>query len=421
MAEVHWVLRYHSFCAINFLLQFFLQMENSQYLGIAYNGQHFTISETKGDGNCLFHTILASKTTGFKDSLNLRTHVYGQLTEWITTDPLRQTAINMAYGILSSEGEPLDRHLEKMKKNGEWASSIDMVFASLVLNMNICSISNMPSKFEVFSTERFLQQIKFNFSCFKKCSIEEQKTIYVYHHAFGDYFRPSAAPNHFSLLSPFYRTIESHQWYDRTTRVESCEEDLKESIKVKQTTLTNWFISGIEAERMKLIRMEQEAIERIQLEEEVEKICAQTEDPEIKNIECVKAVSRVELSWNQRAQRIYVYLHPELANKKMSILRWAYPNLSENTFKNWLKRHDMMSKWLPIIEHLKAEDVIKNLENDAAKPKLLRFLTGTKTINIEPYSKRLPSDQSVVLVASERKLVPMLVNKAKKHDNLEII
>ena len=29
--------------------------------------------------------------------------------------------------------------------------------------------------------------------------------------------------------------------------------------------------------------------------------------------------------------------------QKMTIVRWAYPN----TFKNWLKRHDMISKWIP--------------------------------------------------------------------------
>ena len=73
---------------------------------------------------------------------------------------------------------------------------------------------------------------------------------------------------------------------------------------------------------------------------------------------------RREKSWNERAQRIYFYLHLELANKTMTIVRWAYPSLLENTFKNRLKRHDMISKLIPIIKHLKGKDVIHNVEND---------------------------------------------------------
>jgi hypothetical protein len=57
----------------------------------------------------------------------------------------------------------------------------------------------------------------------------------------------------------------------------------------------------------------------------------------------------------------------------MSMLRWAYPSLLENTFKNWLKRHNMVSKWITIIKHLKGGDVIQNIENDAAKERLLSF------------------------------------------------
>ena len=130
----------------------------------------------------------------------------------------------------------------------------------------------------------------------------------------------------------------------------------------------------------------------------------------------MKGIVRREKSWNERAQRIYFYLHPELANKKMSIVRWAYPSLLENTFKNWLKRHDMISKWIPIIKHLKGEDVIHNVENDAAKDRLLQFFTGKTCVDVGKYAARMKEKTKVVLVAKDSKMVTMLVNKAKKQD-----
>jgi hypothetical protein len=132
---------------------------------------------------------------------------------------------------------------------------------------------------------------------------------------------------------------------------------------------------GTEAERLKLIHMQEKNLKRSEFESEIEETCgnAEQDNHRASAIQCVKTKSREEISWNECAQRIYFYLHPELANKRMSMLRWAYPSLLENTFKNWLKQHDMVSKWITIIKHLKGGDVIQNIENDAAKEWLLSF------------------------------------------------
>jgi hypothetical protein len=110
-------------------------------------------------------------------------------------------------------------------------------------------------------------------------------------------------------------------------------------------------------------------------ESEIEEKCgnAEQDNHHVSAIQCVKTKSQEDISLNECAQRIYFYLHPELANKRMSMLWWAYSSLLENTFKNWLKQHDMISKWITIIKNLKGGDVIQNIENDAAKERLLRF------------------------------------------------
>jgi len=134
-------------------------------------------------------------------------------------------------------------------------------------------------------------------------------------------------------------------------------------------------------------------------------------------IQCVKGTVRKEITWNERTQRIYVYLHPQLANRKLTILRWAYPSLRANSFKNWLTRHEMISKWIPMIKLLKGEDVINNVENDEAKERFHQFFTGKCSIDIRRYEMRLKETPNVVLIGSNRKMVTLFVNKAKKQDH----
>jgi hypothetical protein len=204
----------------------------------------------------------------------------------------------------------------------------------------------------------------------------------------------------------------------------------------RQAALSYWVIFGTEAERLKLIQMQGKNLKRSEFESEIEEKCgnaeednprasaiqekcgnAEQDNPRASAIQCVKTKSREEISWNERAQRIYFYLHPELANKRISMLGWAYPSLLENTFKNWLKRHDMVSKWITIIKHLKGGDVIQNIENDAAKERLLSFFSGRTSVKVDRYAKRLEKNPKVVLVASKLKMVTMLVSKAHKQDN----
>ena len=109
--------------------------------------------------------------------------------------------------------------------------------------------------------------------------------------------------------------------------------------------------------------MQEQKSKRSEFESEIEETFGHSskENHLLPVIQCVKATECSEKTWNERAQRIYFYLHPELANRRMSIVQWAYSSLLENTFKNWLTRPDMISKWIPLIRHLEGEDVIHNI------------------------------------------------------------
>ena len=100
----------------------------------------------------------------------------------------------------------------------------------------------------------------------------------------------------------------------------------------KQRILSTWIMAGLEEERLELVRMQEMNSKRSEFESEIEKVVHGSDEhnpPPV--IQCVKGIVRSEKSWNERTQRIYFYLHPELANKKCVIrnARWAYPSLLE--------------------------------------------------------------------------------------------
>ena len=429
--------------------------------GVRHEGKSFVLIQTKGDGNCLFHSLVASDKVNMTDATILRTYIYGKIAEWVSTATPAMEVVYKVYQVLQDDRVSLRDFINRQKQSGQWGSTLDMAFASLVLNVNIISISNMLQKFETFSTMDFFRKIRL-----ENYIHSNAETIYIYHHAFGSPFCPSLNPNHFCTLMPIEdeRIDHASEWYERhksplvsskpyiespmrkkakhsikqtsiglhptevTNRLiedtllrrekkGSTKQERREKAKEeKQCILSKWIIAGTEEERLKLVQMQEKNSKRSEFELEMKKLADSEENYPPPIIKCVKGLVRREKSWNERAQIIYFYLHPELANKKMYIVRWAYPSLLENTFKNWLKRHDMISRWIPIIKHLKAEDVIHYVENDAAKDRLLQLYTGKRSVDVRKYAARLKENPKVVLVASDRKMVTMLVNKAKKLD-----
>ena len=83
-------------------------------------------------------------------------------------------------------------------------------------------------------------------------------------------------------------------------------------------------MTGLEEESLELVRMQEMNSKRSEFESEIEKVVHGSDEhnpPPV--IQCVKGIVRSEKSWNERTQRIYFYLHPELANKKMRNARCA--------------------------------------------------------------------------------------------------
>ena len=55
----------------------------------------------------------------------------------------------------------------------------------------------------------------------------------------------------------------------------------------------------------------------------------------------------------------------------------------------------MISKWIPIIKHLKGKDVIHNVENEVG---LLHCYTGKASVDVGKYAAKMKENSKVVLV-----------------------
>ena len=410
---------------------------------VEVEGNMFKLEHVVGDGNCFFHSISKSPYV----SAN-HTELRFMLVDYIEAEMVKpDNEIERLYNIFGGDHD-VHHWLASLKRVGSWAGSCAAVYLCRFININVRIITN-ARKFLIVDTRLSTRSQGFDFVS------ENAPTVNLYHHVYKLPFTSSDKCNHFAYMWEVnkFATIDKKLVYygggktirsasntlidcsenenkkqktiDLTKREKKESADLtkrekKESAsvtlidlskkenkrlgkKTKQSILSTWVIAGTEQERSKLIQMQETNAQRSEFESKIEEFVHSNKNQPPPVIQCVTGNGRHEKTWNERAQRIYVYLHPELANNKMTILRWAYPSLRANTFKNWLKRHEMISKWIPMIKLLKGEDVINNVENDEAKERFHQFFTRKCSIDIRRYEIRLKETPNVVLVVQLKK------------------
>ena len=111
--------------------------------GVHHKGKLFVLIQTKGDRNRLFHSLVASDKVDMTDATILRTYIYGKIVEWISTAMPAMEALYKIYQVVQNDQVSLRDLINREKQSGQWRSTLDIAVASLVLNVNINSISNM--------------------------------------------------------------------------------------------------------------------------------------------------------------------------------------------------------------------------------------------------------------------------------------
>jgi hypothetical protein len=104
--------------------------------GIRMDGQSYACIQTKGDGNCLFHAMVASNKLNTNDASILWANIYGKIIEWTNKPSKMMVAINAVYKVLQDNRLSLQDFINCQKQSGQWGSTFDMVFAALVFNIS---------------------------------------------------------------------------------------------------------------------------------------------------------------------------------------------------------------------------------------------------------------------------------------------
>jgi len=94
--------------------------------GIRFEGKSFVLIQTKGDGNCLFHSLAASGKVNMTDATILRTYIYGKIAEWISTATPATEVVYKVYQVPQDDRVSLRDFINRQKQSGQWGSTLDM-------------------------------------------------------------------------------------------------------------------------------------------------------------------------------------------------------------------------------------------------------------------------------------------------------
>ena len=152
--------------------------------GLRFKGQLIVLIETKSDGECLFHSLVSSNMVYMTDAFILRHYIYEKISELLFSAE-KAVIVSTIYQILQNQGESLQDFTNHQKQSGQWGLTLDIAFASLVLQINVVLISNIPKKFETFSMLALFKSLKVD-----QCIGTHFETLYIYHHLFERPFTP---------------------------------------------------------------------------------------------------------------------------------------------------------------------------------------------------------------------------------------
>ena len=101
--------------------------------GIRHNGKTFVLIQTKGDGNCLFHSLVASDKVNMTDASILREYIFGNISEWVSASTVTPAmeVVYKVYQVLQDDRVSLQNFINRQKQSGQWGSTLDMAASPL--------------------------------------------------------------------------------------------------------------------------------------------------------------------------------------------------------------------------------------------------------------------------------------------------
>jgi len=121
------------------------------------NGTNFAVIDVKGDGNCLWNSLVESKWVNFTPDI-LRENVFRQIDCRLNNGGPARRDIYQVYRALHNNGstESIQSYMERQRLPGQWATDLDITFFCMVMNIDVTSYSNHANGIHVFRALKFL-------------------------------------------------------------------------------------------------------------------------------------------------------------------------------------------------------------------------------------------------------------------------
>ena len=161
--------------------------------GLFYNELLFEPMEVKGDGNCLYRAVACGYAFPV-DYMAFRMLVADKAT-CMFNNSSHDSVMQLLYNCLRPDKcnlSFLEYVDEKIRRDKQYASELDMVIISVAVNINVRCISNYRTGFQEHNSSEFLKQLKNSLTdagvqCQKlnDAISKDAKDIWVYHHRHG--------------------------------------------------------------------------------------------------------------------------------------------------------------------------------------------------------------------------------------------
>ena len=159
---------------------------------IKYNSRYYQIVSSQGDGNCVFMSLVQSKIINIHDSNILKKYTFDTVFRmWETGNQLIHALLGK-FSIHTTFWE----YVQDQKQFGSVCNELDICFVSIVHNIDITVINNLPYGLMGYSTFKFFSQYM-DMDSFVPA---EGVGIVLYHHLYNNPLTPGWVINHYSVL-----------------------------------------------------------------------------------------------------------------------------------------------------------------------------------------------------------------------------
>ena len=342
-----------------------------------------------------------------------------------TANELRRAVVTFARGVKQQDcitvyslvgnrsNMSFEVYLENVMRAGFWVGTIFFIWTSMAFGVTIRS--HFFNEFREPKCESTAEFISKYFSKDFSDDLDQQPVVDVFFHQYRCMTRckPSMY-NHFAALIPidnltgdesilnvlvnqvglpWWKKTEEINGYDcsgRQPKPSKAKKDMTKEDRIKfSRALTYHYIKQQNNGNELYDEMEKQLENVTEKDDSVDVGVARIQGEEKHEVmTCCRSLTRklVDRSWIQRANIIFLFLHPRIGKHNTGITA-ELTGVNEHTLLGWLTQKKMIAMWIDIVEDLTAEVAIKALPTNVQE--LYFDVDPESTVSTLRYRRRI--------------------------------